>query len=220
MDPVPLTCDLVTWEQQYRLAKVLARKIKASGYRPDLVIAVGRGGYVPARILCDHLLQNMLTSVKVEHWGTAAEKKEGALIRFPLCTDIRGKRVLIVDDVTDTGETFEALVEYVKGLGPVEVKTAVLQHKEVSCFLPDYLAEVCPVWRWIVYPWALHEDLVGFTKRVLAEGGPRTLEELKEELEERYRLTADDEDLCEALEDLVSCGEVVKDGSRYMKRRE
>jgi hypoxanthine phosphoribosyltransferase len=220
MDPVPLTCDLVTWEQQYRLAKVLARRIKASGYRPDLVIAVGRGGYVPARILCDHLLQNMLTSVKVEHWGTAAEKKEGAVIRFPLCTDIRGKRVLIVDDVTDTGETFEALVEYVKGLGPGEVRTAVLQHKEVSSFIPDYFAEVCPVWRWIVYPWALHEDLVGFIKRVLAEGDPRTLEELKEELAGRYRLTADDEDLCEALEDLLSSGEVVQEGSRYLKKRE
>jgi hypoxanthine phosphoribosyltransferase len=220
MDPVPLTCDLVTWEQQYRLAKVLARKIKASGYRPDLVIAVGRGGYVPARILCDHLLQNMLTSVKVEHWGTAAEKKEGAVIRFPLCTDIRGKRVLIVDDVTDTGETFEALVEYVKGLGPGEVRTAVLQHKEVSSFIPDYFAEVCPVWRWIVYPWALHEDLVGFVKRVLADAGPRTLEELKEELAGRYRLTADDEDLCEALEDLLSSGEVVQEGSRYLKKRE
>lgn len=220
MDPVPLTCDLVTWEGQYRMAKALARKVRASGYRPDIVVAIGRGGYIPGRILCDLLLQNMLTSLKVEHWGMAAQKEEEVVIRFPLCADVRGKRVLIVDDVTDTGDTLEAVVRYVKGFDPLEVRTAVLQHKEVSSFIPDYFALVCPVWRWIVYPWALHEDLVGFSKRVLMEAGPRTLEELKEELAGRYRLTADDEDLCEALEDLLSSGEVVQEGSRYLKRRE
>ena len=202
------------------MAKALARKVRASGYRPDIVVAVGRGGYIPGRILCDLLLQNMLTSLKVEHWGMAAQKKEEVVIRFPLCADVRGKRVLIVDDVTDTGDTLEAVVRYVKGFDPLEVRTAVLQHKEVSRFVPDYFALVCPVWRWIVYPWALHEDLVGFSKRVLAEAGPLTLEGLKEELAGRYRLTADDEDLSLALEDLIFSGEVVKEGSRYLKKRE
>jgi hypothetical protein len=217
MDTGPLTCEIVTWEEQYRLAKALAGKIRSSGYRPDLVIAIGRGGYVPARILCDLLLLSMLASVKVEHWGMAAEKKEEVVIRLPLTADIRGKRVLIVDDVTDTGDTIEAVVDYVKGLGPKEVRTAVLQHKEVSRFVPDYFAEVCPVWRWIVYPWALHEDLVGFSRKILA-GNSLTVGELKEELARRYQLTAGEEEIQEALEDLISSGEIVKEGSRYRKR--
>jgi hypoxanthine phosphoribosyltransferase len=217
MDTGSFTCELVTWEDQYRLAKVLAEKIRSSGYRPDLVIAIGRGGYIPARILCDLLLLSMLTSVKVEHWGMAAEKKERVVIRFPLSTDIRGMKVLIVDDVTDTGDTIEAVVEYVKGLGPAEVRTAVLQHKEVSHFVPDYFAVVCPVWRWIIYPWALHEDLVGFSGKILA-GGPLTLEELKGELARRYHLAAREEDLGAALDDLISSGEIVKEGSRYRKK--
>jgi hypoxanthine phosphoribosyltransferase len=213
------TCELVTWEDQERLARVLAKKVRASGYRPDLVIAIGRGGYIPARILCDLLLISLLTSVKVEHWGMAAEKKEEVVIRFPLSADIRGKRVLIVDDVTDTGDTIQAVVDYVRGLGPSEVRTAVLQHKEVSRFVPDYYAEVCPVWRWIVYPWALHEDLVGFSMRILGEG-PRTLGELKKELAGRYRLTARRADLRDALEDLISSEKIVKEGTRYRKREE
>lgn len=217
METGSFTCEQVTWEEQYRLAKVLAGKIRSSGYRPDIVIAIGRGGYIPARILCDLLLLSLLTSVKVEHWGMAAEKKERVVIRFPLAADIRGKRVLIVDDVTDTGETIEAVVNHVKGLGPAEVRTAVLQHKEVSGFVPDYYAEVCPVWRWIVYPWALHEDLVGFSKRVLAEG-PLTLGELQEALLRRFGLTAGEEDLVEALEDLVSSGEIVREDSRYRRK--
>jgi hypoxanthine phosphoribosyltransferase len=204
----------VTWEELDRLARVLAAKIRNSGYRPSLVIAIGRGGYIPARILCDLLSITRLTSVRAEHWGTPAEKGERAMIRFPLCTGIRGEKVLIVDDVTDTGDSMAVVVEYVQGLGPSEVRTAVLQHKEVSGFLPDYFAEICPVWQWIVYPWALHEDLVGFSRKVLADG-PRTLGGLKMELVSRYRFSATEEDLRFALEDLLSSGEIVQEGSRY-----
>jgi hypoxanthine phosphoribosyltransferase len=218
-DPGFITCELMTWEEQYRLAKVLAEKVRSSGYRPDIIIAIGRGGYVPARILCDLLSLSRLTSVKAEHWGTPAEKGERAVIRFPLCIDIRREKVLIVDDVTDTGDSLDVVLTYVKSLGPSEVRTAVLQHKEVSRFVPDYYAEVCPVWRWIVYPWALHEDLVGFAKRVLTEG-PLTLRELGSELDRRFRLPASEGDIRDALEDLISSGEVVKEGSRYRKKGE
>ncbi|MDD1667962.1 MAG: phosphoribosyltransferase [Methanomicrobiales archaeon] len=209
----------MTWEEQYRLARVLAGKIRSSGYRPDLVIAIGRGGYIPARILCDLLSLPRLTSVKVEHWGTPAEKEDQAVIRYPLCITIRGEKVLIVDDVTDTGDSMAVVLEYVKGLGPSEVKTAVLQHKEVSGFQPDYMAEVCPVWQWIVYPWALHEDLLGFSKRVLADR-PLTPRELSEELASRFRFTATEEEIGFALDDLLSSGEIVREGPGYRKKVE
>ena len=214
----PFTCELVTWEEQERLARVLASKIRSSGYRPDLVVAIGRGGYVPARILCDLFSISRLTSVKAEHWGIPAEKEDRAVIRYPLCIPIEGAKVLIVDDVTDTGESMALVLEYVKTLGPSEVRTAVLHHKEVSGFLPDYFAEVCPVWQWIVYPWALHEDLVGFTRKVMAEG-PFTAGELREELGRRYRLATVEEDLSSALEELVSSGELEKAGSLYKKKK-
>jgi len=213
-----VTCELVTWEEQYRLAKILADRIRSSGYRPDLVIAIGRGGYIPARILCDLLSLSRLTSVKAEHWGTPAEKENRAVIRYPLCIPIEGAKVLIVDDVTDTGESMALVLEYVKALGPSEVRTAVLQHKEVSRFKPDYFAVICPVWRWIVYPWALHEDLVGFSRKILGEG-PLAPGELREELARRYRLAASGEEIREAIEELVSSGEVVEEGSRYRLRK-
>ncbi len=212
-----MTCEFVTWEEQYRLAKMLAERIRSSGYRPDLVIAIGRGGFIPARILCDLLSISRLTSVKAEHWGTPAEKEDRAVIRYPLCIPIEGAKVLIVDDVTDTGESMALVLEYVKALGPSEVRTAVLQHKEVSRFVPDYYAVVCPVWRWIVYPWALHEDLVGFSRKILREG-PLATGELREELARRYRLAASGEEVGDAIEELVSSGEIVKEGSRYRLR--
>jgi hypothetical protein len=207
----------VTWEEQYRLARVLAEKIRSSGYRPDLVIAIGRGGYIPARILCDLLSLSRLTSVKAEHWGTPAEVEDRAVIRYPLCIPLEGAKVLIVDDVTDTGESMALVLEYVKTLGPSEVRTAVLQHKEVSGFIPDYYAEVCPVWQWIVYPWAVHEDLLGFSKKVLADRA-LTPGELSEELASRFCFRATEEEIRFALDDLLSSGEIVQEGSRFRKK--
>jgi hypothetical protein len=75
-------CQLITWDEAYQLSRRLARQIKSSGFRLDLVVAIGRGGYVPARIVCDVLLHNLLTSIKVEHWDIAACKRPEAKFAF------------------------------------------------------------------------------------------------------------------------------------------
>ena len=50
-----LRCELISWAEVERLCQRLAGLIKETGFRPDLVIAIGRGGYVPARLLCDYM---------------------------------------------------------------------------------------------------------------------------------------------------------------------
>lgn len=210
MIPESFTCELVAWDHAVRLSRTLAAKVRASGYRPDLVIAIGRGGYVPARIVCDRLLLTTLTSIKIEHWGTAARKKREAVIRYPLATDIRDLSVLIVDDITDTGETLQRAVWYVEEFGPREVKTGVLQHKHTSSFDPDYYAEYLAGWRWVVYPWALHEDLVGFTEKVLLEE-PLTTAEIRAALARRYEIQAYEDEVEEALADLLALGKAVEE---------
>ncbi|MDT8357776.1 MAG: phosphoribosyltransferase, partial [Methanomicrobiaceae archaeon] len=87
MLPDSFSCVLVAWEESARLARVLSLAIRASGYRPDLVVAIGRGGYVPARVVSDYLLFRDLTTIKMEHWGVAATIDEQAHIRFGLSTD-------------------------------------------------------------------------------------------------------------------------------------
>lgn len=214
MESESFPCDLVSWNEAYLLAKELSRSIKHSGYRPDLVIAIGRGGYVPARVVCDFLLQNLLTSMKVEHWGIAAHKKDQAEVRFPLAVDVRDLKVLILDDVTDTGDTLQISANYVESLDPTEIRTGVLQHKTASQFLPDYYAEEITEWKWIIYPWAAHEDLVGFAERVISKG-PLSLIEIQVQLENRFQLAVDEADLKDALEDLELMGSVQKEGEIY-----
>ncbi len=211
-------CYLVSWEEAYRLAKILALKIKKSGFNPDLVIGIARGGLVPARVVCDFLLQKNLAAIKVEHWGIAATPGK-AEIKFPLPIDISGKKILIVDDVADTGDTYSVTMNYVKRKNPSEIKSAVLHYKICSIFVPDYWAEKQDEWKWIMYPWAVYEDLTGFIKRVLTK--PMTHGEIRKALKNNFDIKISKNDLLEMLNDMQATGEIqkTKKGTLILNRK-
>jgi hypothetical protein len=213
------TCEMMSWEDFSILARTLAHRIKRSRFRPDLVIAIGRGGYVPARVVCDFLLHDMLTSFKIEHWGMAAQEKPAVTVRFPLAVDIRDKTVLVIDDVTDTGKTLELALIYLKGFNPKEIRTAVLQYKVSSSFCPDYYASEEHEWRWIIYPWAVHEDIVGFIERVLS-GTSRDEKGIMTALAEKFQLNVSSSDIQDALEDLFDMGRISRSGGLYTITRD
>lgn len=214
--PRCVECELVSWERASALAGMLANRVLDSGYAPDLVIAVARGGYVPARIVCDCMLLGELASIKVEHWGIAARRSGGARIAHPLPIGIGGRKVLVVDDVTDTGDTMAVILEYLHSLSPSEVKVGVLHHKTSSRFVPDYMAEVQTEWRWIVYPWAVYEDLGGFISKILEEGA-FSREQLEDALVERYRIRVEAELLVDVLSRLQKLGRIVAQGGTYRR---
>ena len=152
-------CELVTWETFYSLARKLALEIKAAGVQPDVIVAISRGGCIPARVICDYLDVFDLDVIKIEHYhGTHKEKL--ARLRYPMSAEINDKCVLLVDDVSDTGDSFEVGIDHLLQNGkPAELKTASLHHKTASSYMPDFCAEIVHQWRWIIYPWAVMEDL-------------------------------------------------------------
>jgi len=181
-----LRCELISWAEVERLCQRLAALIKESGYRPDLVIAIGRGGYVPARLLCDYMHIMELTSIKIEHYLSGANRQEEAVIRHPLKADIRGLRVLVVDDVNDTGDTLEAATQHLQTFQPGEIRTAVMHDKAVTRFDVDYSARKIIKWRWLIYPWAVNEDVSDFLKRL--KPTPGSLEDASKLLGERFNI--------------------------------
>lgn len=202
-------CELTSFNEVLQLSRILARKIKASGYMPDLIVAIGRGGYVPGRLVSDFLLFNDLTSMKIEHYTRAADMREETRLKFPIPVDITGKRVLIVDDVTDTGETLELALDYMLSLNPASVRTAVLQHKTCSAFTPDFYAQKILKWRWIIYPWARYEDLAGFTEKIILKKA-LNLSQIVSEFKHRYGLDLKETEILEILDDLTERGEIEK----------
>jgi hypoxanthine phosphoribosyltransferase len=181
-----LRCELISWAEVERLCQRLGGLIRDSGYRPDLVIAIGRGGYVPARLLCDYMHIMGLTSIKIEHYLSGANRQEEAVIRHPLKADIRGLRVLVVDDVNDTGDTLEAAMQHLQTFQPGEIRTAVMHHKVLTHFEEDYSAEKIIKWRWLIYPWAVNEDVSDFLKRLIP--APGSLEDAQIRLAQRFNI--------------------------------
>ncbi len=140
-----------SWEDVERLSEKLAQKIIESRFEPDLVVAISRGGFDPARILCDQLGIRRLASVQVEFYSGVQDTAEKPRIVYPLNADVRGKRVLLVDDVSDTGDSLMLAKEHVLAGSPGELKVATLHIKPWTSLRPDYHASETEAW--IVYPW-------------------------------------------------------------------
>lgn len=217
MIPESFSVELVPWDEAITLSRTLAECIRGK-CNPDLVIAIGRGGFVPARVVCDTLMTSKLTSIRVEHWGEAAECYKEARVRYPLSIKIDGQDVLVIDDVTDTGETLDATLEYLLSQNPGSVKTGVLHHKTTSSFIPDFYAKIVEGWHWIVYPWALHEDLTGFLERVMGDE-PASMKKLQSALLEKYQMKPDEEELALAARELIALGRAEKTETGFRRKK-
>jgi hypoxanthine phosphoribosyltransferase len=166
--------ELLTLARVQDLTRQLARQIQTAQFKPDVVIAIARGGFVPARLLCDFLDIYNLTCIRIAHY-TGTDISEQARLSIPLNIDIRGMSVLLVDDVDDTGDTLQLALTHLHSFKPAIIRVAVLHHKTVSHVLPDYYAEKVTHWHWITYPWAITEDILGLIRKL--QPIPATIEE-------------------------------------------
>ena len=182
-------CEVMDWGLFDRLSVDVAAKIKASGFQPDFMVGLARGGWVLSRVLCDHLGVKDLVSLKVEHWGVTATPDGKAQIKYPFKIDLTGKKVLVVDDITDTGDSMEIAVDYVRQMNPGEVRTAALRHIDGSKFTPDYYGDVI-TWRWVVFPWNFTEDMCNLVAK--AAEGARDIDEVKARLKSNFNVDLSD----------------------------
>ncbi|MEM0363539.1 MAG: phosphoribosyltransferase [Sulfolobaceae archaeon] len=188
MPKIPV--KVVSWNEIVELSTKLAEKIIDSNYNVDVIIAIARGGLVPARLLADILGIFDVLSIKVEHWVVTASHTPEAKIKYPFKLDLQGKNVLIVDDITDTGDSIDLSKKYViENFNTTNVKTATLQYiKPVAKVTPDYYAEEITNWTWFMYPWNYWEDEINLVNKILIEKGKENIDinQLKELFAENY----------------------------------
>ena len=145
--------EILTWAGFGEAAKDLAVQVAASGFRPDCVIAVARGGLLPAGALTYMLGVKLTDAINVEFYTDVHQTLPDPILLAPMLdTDaIAGQRLLVVDDVADSGRTLQTVVRLLRGFG-ADLRTAVLYTKPTTLVAPDF------VWRqtdkWIVFPWS------------------------------------------------------------------
>lgn len=157
--------EVVSWARVDALIGRLARRIEAAGLRPDRIVAIARGGLVPARLLADRLGVMRMACIRLEHYR-GMDKQPMAALAEPFPVPVAGERVLLVDDLSDTGESFRLAAAHLAAQGASELRTAALHCKPGAVFEPDFLAARLRRWRWIAYPWARWEDLAALAARL------------------------------------------------------
>jgi hypoxanthine phosphoribosyltransferase len=190
--------EVPTWNQIYNMLLSQAKKIRQSGFKPDVVIGIARGGWIPARVLSNLLEIPNLATVRVEFYLGVAETKKEPVLTQGVSAVVTGKKALIVDDVADTGKSLKLAREHVLQQGAVEIRTATVYRKPWSIIKPDYYETETSLW--VVFPWETKETIRKIvekhgdknaidveTAKLVKAGLPKQLAErfLKEVFEER-----------------------------------
>ncbi len=152
-----LEFEIPSWEQIYALLLNVANLIRKANFKPDIIVGVARGGWPPARIMSDLLENPEIANVKAEFYLGVAETKGEPVITQQVSVPVKSKRVLIVDDVADTGKSLVLVREHLKEQGASDVKIATIYYKPWSIVTPDYFERKTS--HWIIFPWERKETV-------------------------------------------------------------
>ena len=145
--------EVLTWERYGVAAVELGEQVRGSGFAPDIVLGIARGGLVPAASLAYALDCKNLFTMNVEFYTGVGTTLDAPVMLPPLLdpADLLDMRVLVVDDVADSGKTLELVLELCHG-HVAQLRSAVLYQK------PTSLLDADVVWqhtdRWIDFPWS------------------------------------------------------------------
>jgi uncharacterized protein len=152
--------EILSWSDFGAGCRELSTTVAADGYRPDIILAIARGGLFVAGGLGYSLSVKNIYVMNVEYYTGVNERLPlpVALPPTPHLVDIEDARLLIADDVADTGHTLALVHDFCRGK-VAEVRSAVLYLKPTSVISCDY------VWRrtdrWIDFPWSSEPPVAG-----------------------------------------------------------
>jgi hypoxanthine phosphoribosyltransferase len=145
--------ERLSWDGFGVASRALAEQVVEDDYVPDMILAIARGGLIVAGALGYALGVKNLFTMNVEYYTGVDQRLEVPMILPPTpeLVDVHHQRVLIADDVADTGHTLALVKNFCEGK-VAEVRSAVLYEKPRSVVKCEY------VWRatdlWIEFPWS------------------------------------------------------------------
>src|SRR5438552_8952197 len=142
----------VSWTDVGRMVRTLLEKLPRDY---DNIMVITRGGMVPACLISERTgIRNILCAAVVFYEGSKQKYAEPMFVQFPADDHVQGRRVLVIDDVWDTGSTIVAVRDRLRAAGAM-TEVCVLHYKPTRSRVPgdkpDYYAEETD--GWIVYPW-------------------------------------------------------------------
>jgi hypoxanthine phosphoribosyltransferase len=146
--------EVLSWQRFGDGSRDLARTIVDDGFRPDVVVAIARGGLMLAGALAYAMGVKTCGALNVEFYTDVHQTLPEPVVLPPMLDGpaLEGKRVLLVDDVSDSGRTLAMVLELLRVTTGAEVRSAVLYTKPHTIQEADYTWERTD--RWIDFPWS------------------------------------------------------------------
>jgi len=156
----------VSWTDLQEKTFLLAKKVGAESRKPDLIVAIARGGVTIAHILSD-FLHLPITTFTISSYKDLKQQSVPK-ITLNLGDKLHKRNILLVDDVSDTGKTFVRGMAYLRDLGAEHITTAAVFTKPWTTFLPDH--HVAEVKEWIMFPYDIRETIEALNSKLSREG--------------------------------------------------
>lgn len=138
----------LTWEMFGELCRALALKV-ARDYEPEVVVGIARAGVIPAAVVAS-ILRVDFYSMKISRKEGDEQVRERPAVLSAAPPQIAGKRVLVVDEISTSGETLRLALAAVRDTRPAEVRTATSFARQQG-YKPDYFALATDAT--VIFPW-------------------------------------------------------------------
>jgi len=152
----------VPWDEYHLLIERLALKVHASGWQFDQILCLARGGLRPGDVM-SRVFDKPLAIMSTSSYRAEAGTVQGRLDIAQTITMPKGElagRVVLVDDLADSGVTLKAVVEKLRAIPAItELRSAVIWTKSVSVLTPDYYVEMLETSPWIHQPFEEYDDM-------------------------------------------------------------
>jgi hypothetical protein len=160
MDKEGITYKVLDWEEMGQLCFKLAKEIISSGKKFDRLITFAKGGWTLSRALADYLSIDQVASIQIVSYKGINESAK-PIIHQSLPVNIAGEKILLFDDVNDTGETLQTGMRYLDICGAKEITSAIMYHKSWSEVKPDFIGATTK--SWVIFPHEIRE-MIGLLK--------------------------------------------------------
>jgi hypoxanthine phosphoribosyltransferase len=190
-----------SWDELDKTTFQVAKKILESGEDFDLIVALAKGSWPMSRSFIDFLGKNDLASLGVRFYSGINETFDEPIVYqdlpFEVKKDLKGKKVLVFDDVADSGKSLSFAIDYLTESGASIVKTATIYSKPRTSLVPDFYGEETDAW--IIFPFEVREMTALLSQTWLEQGISR------EEIKQRFlKFGFDEEIISYSLEGLAN----------------
>lgn len=146
-----------TWADLDAAAFDISKKILKDGKSFDRLVTLAKGGWPMTRSLVDYLSIREVASIGVKFYSGIGERRTTPEVYQDIPVSIKGEKVLLFDDVVDSGESMRFVIDYLHHHGVQDITTASLYYKPHATMKPDYYSEETS--SWILFPYDLRDSL-------------------------------------------------------------